>query len=156
MYVILGYLVSTEQWNRTKRWTLYVFALLSGVFAVWYTVNKSAQIGETTQFLFSYNYFPSALTGAAIFVFVKYLFDGPLRNSILQKGGAVTKFIRTISNCCMGVWLTHSLGITLIAVFTDLTSSDYIWRFACPFAVFGACVLGTYIVKKIPVLKYIV
>ncbi len=156
MYVILGYLISTEQWSRTKRVILYLLALLSGIFAVWYTVTVSAAAGKTDRTMFSYNYFPSALTGVAIFVFVKHLFDKLLKNSPLQRGGRLTGFVRTVSDCCMGVWLTHSLGIMIIAVFTDISSSSYIWRFVCPFAVFAACVLGTYIVRKIPVLKYIV
>lgn len=156
MYVILGYLVSTEQWSGYKRWLLYLSALLSGIFAVWYTVTASAAAGETVRFMFSYNYFPSALTGASIFVFVKHLFDKPLKDSALQRGGRLTKFIRTVSGCCMGVWLTHSLGIVVLAYATDIPSSSYIWRFVCPFGVFAVCVLGTYIVKKIPILKYLV
>lgn len=156
MYVIFGYLVSTEQWGRGKRIALYVLALLSGIFAVWYTITTSKAAEQTQRYLFSYDYFPSALTGAAIFVFVKHLFDGPLKDSFLQKGGKTTKFIRTISECCMGVWLTHSLGIQVVAFFTDITSESYIWRFVCPPIVFAACVLGTFVVKKIPILKHIV
>lgn len=156
MYVIFGYLISTEQWGRGKRIALYILALLSGVFAVCYTISASIAAGKLQSFLFSYDYFPSALTGAAIFVFVKHLFDKSLKDSILQKGGKVTKLIRTVSECCMGVWLTHTLGILVVAFFTDLKTADYIWRFLCPPIVFAACVAGTFVVKKIPILRHIV
>ena len=156
MYVIFGYLISTEQWGRGKRILLYILALVSGVFAVCYTITASIAAGKLQSFLFSYDYFPSALTGAAIFVFVKQLFSKPLKDSVFQRGGKVTKLIRTVSECCMGVWLTHSLGILIVAFFTDLKSADYIWLFLCPPLVFAACVAGTFIVKKIPILKHIV
>lgn len=152
MYAVFGYLISTEQWGRTKRIVLYLLALISGIFAICYTVNASEAAGKTVQSLFSYNYFPSALTGAAIFVFVKHLFDKPVKIGT----GRPAKAIRIVSSCCMGVWLSHSMAITLVSYFTHLPSSNYIYRFLLPPVVFAACVAGTYVVKKIPILKHIV
>ena len=156
MYAILGYLLSTEKWSKWKRITLYILALCSGIFAVSYTIVQSAAIGKTQQYFFSYDFFPSALTGAAIFVFVKHLFDEPLKDCALQRGGKSGKFIRNVSACCMGVWLTHSLAIDVVSFLTDFPQSSYICRFVCPLFVFTACAAGTYLVKKIPVLKRIV
>ena len=156
MYAILGYLISTETWSRKKRIVLYALAAVSGVFAVYYTVTVSGAAGETKRYLFSYDYFPSALTGAAIFVFVKHLFDKPVKSSALQPGGTIAKGIRAMSENCMGVWLTHSLGILVLGFLTDMDQSSYIWRFVCPFVVFASCIVGTAIVKKIPLLKRIV
>lgn len=152
MYALFGYLISTEQWSRGKRVILYLLALASGVFAVCYTIKASNATGETQLYMASYNYFPSALTGAAIFVFVKNLFD----KSFMQQGGKLTKFVRIVSGCCMGVWLTHSLAITVVSHLTGLNSANYIFRFLLPPVVFAACAAGTYIVKKIPLIKHIV
>ena len=92
------------------------------------------------------------MTGAAIFVFVKHLFDKPVKIGT----GRPAKAIRIVSGCCMGVWLSHSMAITLVSYFTHLPSSNYIYRFLLPPVVFAACVAGTYVVKKIPILKHIV
>lgn len=156
MYTVAGYLISTEQWSRPKRWLLYTAALLSGIFAFFYTATSSAANNETNRFIFSYNYFPSALTGAAIFVFIKHLFENPCRSKHLQQDGKFTKLIRSISNCCMGVWLTHYLAIQVLGYFTGLSPANYIWRFACPFLVFSVCLIGTFIAKKLPLFKHIV
>lgn len=156
MYAVLGYLLSTEKLNRRKRITLYILALCSVIFAVWYTITASGTDGKIETLLFSYEYFPSALTGAAIFVFIKHLFEEPLKNNVLQRGGKCTKLIRTVSGCCMGVWLTHSLAIQVVSFLTDLPESNYVWRFVCPLIVFAACAAATWIVKKIPVIKHIV
>ena len=156
MYAVLGYLLSTEVWNRKRRMTLYILALCSGIFAVWYTITASGASGKTQAYMFSYDYFPSALTGAAIFVFIKHLFEGSLKDSAWQRSGKSTNWIRTVSGCCMGVWLTHSLAIQVASLLTDLPETSYIWRLACPPIVFAACVAGTWIVKKIPIIKHVV
>lgn len=150
MYALFGYLISTERWSRKKRIILYILALISGIFAVCYTVMASHKAGKTVQYLFFYSYFPSALTGAAIFVFIKHL------DISVQPERKLAKLVRTVSECCMGVWLTHSLAITVMGKMVPLQSDSYIWRFLLPPVVFGACVAGTCIVKKIPLLKHIV
>lgn len=156
MYAVAGYLISTEQWSRPKRCFLYTAALLSGIFAFVYTTTSSVTNNETNRFIFSYNYFPSALTGMAIFVMVKHLFEKHCHDRHLQQGGKFTKLIRSISNCCMGVWLTHYLVIQVLGYFTGLSPSSFIWRFACPFLVFVVCLAGIYTAKKLPLFKHIV
>lgn len=156
MYVIFGYLVSTEQWCRCKRAILYSSAVLSGIFFIIYTILKSATTATDELFLASYNYFPAALTGAAIFVFVKNLFDNPSISKAFQRRNMLTKLIRTVSNCCMGIWLSHSLAILIAAKLFGLSESNYLYRFVLPPIIFIACAFGVWIVKKIPVLKHIV
>ena len=156
VYVIFGYLVSTEKWSRTKRYVLYVSALASGVFAVYYTITKSALQEKTYQYMLSYEFFPSALTGAAIFVFVKHLFENSERLSSLSKENKAVTFTRTVSDTCMGVWLTHSLAINVFLTIVPLDYRGYIFRFIAPFVIFAACFAGVYVVKKIPFLRRIV
>lgn len=156
IYVLFGYLVSTEQWCRYKRVILYILAAVSGLFTIGYTIVTSSAAGTTNQFMLSYHYFPSALTGAAIFVFIKHLFDKPAIAQALHCRQKLVKFIRTVSGCCMGVWLTHSLAIFVAGIILGISSSSYVFRFVLPPVIFAACVFGVWIVKKIPVLKRIV
>ena len=156
IYVLFGYLISTEQWVHKKRIILYLLAAASGVFAILYTISASAKSGATVRYLFSYDYFPSALTGAAIFVFVKHLFDKPSVAQVFHCRQKLTNLIRTVSGCCMGVWLTHSFAITVATAVLDLSTSSYLFRFVLPLLLFAACVVGVWLVKKIPVLKHIV
>ncbi len=156
MYVLFGYLVSTEEWCRYKRVILYLLAIISGAFFIGFTIHYSG-VKETSElYMASYQFFPSALTGAAIFVFVKHLFDKPTIAEALHRRKKLIKLIRTVSDCCMGVWLTHSLAITLFAKLLGVSQINYVYRFALPVLVFTSCVLGVWIVRKIPVLKHIV
>lgn len=156
VYVLFGYLISTEQWRRWKRIVLYLLAAVGGILAVGYTIFASAAAEETVRSMFSYRFFPSALTGAAIFVFVKHLLDKPALIGAIGRHSKLVKLIRTVSSCCMGVWLTHSLAIAFATVLLDLSTSSYVFRFVLPPFLFASCVIGVWIVKKIPVLKHIV
>lgn len=156
MYVLFGYLVSTEQWNHHKRVFLYLTAAASGVFAIVYTIHTSATAGTTVQYMFSYQAFPAALTGAAIFVFAKHLFEKPAIAEALLRRKKLVNLIRTVSGCCMGVWLTHSLAIAVAVKILGVSAGSYVLRFALPPVIFAACVFGVWIVRKIPVLKHIV
>ena len=156
MYVVFGYLVSTEQISRAKRYALYIIAVVSGVFAVWYTISESCDAGKTVTSMLTYNCFPSGLTGAAIFVFVKQLYANRADTQKVKENIKLTKFTREVSSTCMGVWLTHSLGITVMSYVTKLPVDNYLWRFVFPLVVFVLCSAGVYIIKKIPLIKHIV
>ncbi len=156
MYVLFGYLVSTEVLSRTKRIILYASALLSSAFAVCYTINSSTSTGVLQQYMLSYDYFPSGLMGAAIFVFVNQLFTSSKKLSEPKRDSKLVKLTRKVSGACMGVWLTHSLGILVMTYLTGLTIDNYIFRFLFPPIIFAMCVIGVLIVKKIPLLKHIV
>ena len=156
MYVLFGYLVSTEQWSRRKRVILYLSSLASGVFFIGFTIYYSAITGTHELYMADYQFFPSALTGAAIFVFIKHLFDKPTVVEAFHQRKKLTNLIRTVSGCCMGVWLSHSFAILVGIKLLGLSQSDYVYRFLLPLLVFVACVFGVWIVRKIPVLKHIV
>lgn len=156
MYVLFGYLVSTEEWSRVKRIVLYLSALASGVFAVLYTFYQSEQAGKTWQYLFSYDFFPSGLTGASIFVFFKHFFSKSSKLTGDTKNSKLTPLIRKVSGACMGVWLTHSFGILFVETIFNQGINSYIFRFVYPPVVFVICVVGVMIIKKIPILKHIV
>ena len=149
MYAVLGYLVSTGEWKKSSRIFLYLSTLLSEIFVITYTCISSASINETNSFFVNYAYFPSALLGASIFVFFRHLNT----NNVNEK---IKKIMHTLAGCNMGVWLTHSLCISLIFFVTRLPNDSYIFRFACPFIIYILCFAGTWLAKKIPLVKYIV
>lgn len=146
---IFGYLVATGQWRKKYRLLLYAVTVFSEVFVIFYTIKTSVSSGETNLFLISYRYFPSVLMAASLFVFFRHL-------NYEKVGKKIQNFLKTLSSCNMGVWLTHSLGILVFQELLRFTDDSYIFRFAIPFAVYAVCALGTFIAKKIPIAKYVV
>lgn len=149
MYAVFGYLVSTGEWQKKYRLLLYLATLISEIFVIIFTVLISAKNGETNTYILNYLYFPSALMAASIFVFFRHL-------NTEKIGEKATKFLSFLTECNMGVWLTHSFGIILVQKVTDLPNESYFFRFIAPIIIYAMCVVGTYIVKKIPLVKYTV
>lgn len=148
MYSIFGYLISTEEWTRSKRVVLYICGLLGGIFAIVFTILSSNRLGVTVQAAVQYTFFPAGLTGASIFVFVKNIKFEPKERT--------KKIISSISGTCMGIWLTHSLVINFVLGITGVNENSYVCRFVFPFVVFAICSVGVYLLKKIPYLRRIV
>ena len=149
MYAVFGYLVATGEWHKKHRWLLYSATLISELFVIIFTIFVSAKDCETNTYILNYLYFPSALMAASIFVFFRHL-------NTKRIGDRVAGFFRFLSGCNMGVWLTHSIGIVLIQKITDVPNESYFLRFIAPIIIYSICVVGTYIVKKIPFVKYTV
>lgn len=143
MFPILGYLISTCETPRKYRIFLYISAVLSGILAVVYTVYNSSISGETVQTMVSYKFFPSALIGIALFTFIKHIEFKKIRSN-----ERAVKLIRSVSECCMGVWLSHSLAMMLIRYVTRIDEASYIWRFIMPIVIFIVCTIGVKLVKK--------
>lgn len=149
MYAVFGYLVATGYWKKKHRILLYLATLASEIFVILYTCQSSMSLNETNQFMVSYNFFPCALLAASIFVFFRHL-------DTSRCGDKICKIAKTLAACNMGVWLTHSLAIMVIVKLTGLDAASYVFRFALPFLLYAVCAFGTWIVKKIPWVKYIV
>lgn len=149
LYAVFGYLVSTGEWKKKHRMILYSATFLSEIFVIAYTIISSGKLGSTNQYMVNYHFFPSALFGATVFVFFRYLNTERINEKI-------AKFLRTLASCNMGVWLTHSLAILLVERILGLGYESYFIRFAAPLIVYVLCVAGTYITKKIPLAKYLV
>ncbi len=149
-YALFGYLVATgPDWSGRNRLILYAVTLCSTVFAVLYTCRVSAAAGKTVKTMVAYEYYPSALMAASLFIIFRHLKDR-------QPHPKIQQLLRTLSGCNMGVWLTHSIGMTIGFYFLRLPPESYIWCFVMPFVIYICCAAGTWVVKKIPILKYIV
>ncbi len=148
-YALFGYLVNTKQWKRRSRWILYAATVCSEVFVILFTCIISGKAHKTVQYMVDYQCFPAALMGASIFVFIRHL----------PEDGAplwFQKLLHLCAGCNMGVWLTHSLCMTVVLHFLPLPESSYVWCFAMPFVIYVLCAAGTFVAKKIPLLKHIV
>lgn len=72
LFVILGYLISTEEIKPKYRYTIYFLAILSMLFRYAGTVILSIQDHALNKALFGYTQFHSVILAAAIFLFFKH------------------------------------------------------------------------------------
>jgi len=150
-YALFGYLVSTEKWSKKCRIGLYLAALAATAIAFLDTVNLSARYETNMAPLLSYEYFPSGLMGAAIFVFFRHK-----SYEKLQHRECLCGWINKTADAGMGIWMTHSFGILLMSWLTGLTQDSYLWAFGIPVVVFLLCLIGVLVWKKLPALRRLV
>ena len=115
------------------------------------TVVWSVKSGMLNETFWGYQNFPSVFWAAAVFVMIKYM---PWEK-IFSKD-RTKKMISKIASLSFGIYLMHMIIYRTLALLTGIENSTYVWRFVMPWVIYGICALLTFLLKKIPVLKYIV
>ena len=152
MFLLLGYLISTSNnIEKRKRILIYILGILAFIFRYVFTVLMSVHNNELVDIFFSkYEYFPNVFQAVAVFVFIKQIdWDRILSDK-------TKRFVKKLSSLSFGIYLTHMLAISLLKRIFGLELTDLAYRTIFPIIVYAVCAIGSYIIKKIPVLKKIV
>lgn len=146
MFVLLGYLLSTEELSSRQRGLVYALGIFGLIFRFGWTLWASETSGELDRTFFNYLGFPSVLYAAAVFVFFKYRDFGALE----RHGRALAK----VSACSFGVYLIHR-PILQHVVFglLGVPVTSVLARTVMPVAYYVCLVAVVYVVRKVPVLR---
>lgn len=147
---ILGYLLSTEDLSKKKRYIIYALGLFGLIFRYAVTYTMSMKIGDVYRLLFNYNSFPSVLLAAAVFVLFK-----SIRWSFFDKK-TLMKLLNTLSACSFGIYLIHMFVIIGFVKLFERSPSGVLGSTVVPVVVYCISFGITYLLKQIPVLKRIV
>lgn len=151
IYVLLGYLLSTEDFDKKKRYIIYALGVLSCILRYFVTCNLSARDGETNRLLFSYTQFHAVFLASAVFVFVKNI-----KWDKFIKKDKIKNILAKISGCSFGIYLIHKIVMHYEGRIMGLNEYSLTWRLGIPILTYLITLLIVYILKKIPVLKRIV
>lgn len=151
LYVILGYLLSTEDLTRCKRIILYLLGLFGAVLRYTATVYLSARDGKINKMFFSYTAFYALFLAVGVFVLFKYI---PWNK--IFKSEKSCEIISKISSCSFGIYLIHISVMFIMKTYLHISANCWQWRLLMPFVIYAVCALITIIIKKIPVIKNIV
>lgn len=152
LFAILGYLFATQDFTRKQRIIIYALGIFGIVLRYGMTVYLSVRDGVINKTFFGYMDYYSVFFGIAVFVFFK-------NSKVIKKlegNQKFVKFISKISSCSFGVYLMHMLIIKYMPALLPELWTGFSMRLIGPFVVYIICVLFTFILKKIPILKYIV
>lgn len=148
IFVILGYLFSTEELNRKQRLVIYGFGLFGAVLRYAMTVILSVRDGAINKMFFSYTEYYSVFLAVAVFVLFKYM---PV-NFLSDKKAVLSK----ISSCSFGVYLIHMIVIRFLSSLLPETVFGAVWRMTAPVFIYLIALIITFVLKKIPIIKKIV
>lgn len=151
LYVILGYLLATTEISKMTRIIFYMLAVTGAALRYGTTVLWSSESTGLNQTFWGYMAFPAVFLAVGVFVAAKYI---PWES--LFRLPEIRQAISRLAGTGFGVYLMHMIVFRALQHLTGLGMTSGWWRFIMPFVIYGICVAAVLILKKIPVLKYIV
>ena len=151
LYVILGYLLATTDMTRKTRILFYILGLAGAGIRFGSTILGSSESAGLDQTFWGYMKFPAVFLAVGVFVAAKY---GPWDK--LENTPKIRWIVTTLAGTGFGVYLMHMIVFHILQDATGLSMESGWWRLVMPFVIYGICVVLVLILKKIPVLKYIV
>ena len=150
-YVVLGYLISTQDISKRKRYIIYFLGIISLLIRYFATYFLSKRDGVINKLLFGYLYFTALFLALAVFVFIKNI----NLNKIFRTE-KTAKIISRISSCSFGIYLIHQIVMTYEIKFLSINTRSWEWRTIGAICTYIICLGIVYVIKKIPILKRIV
>ena len=150
IFVILGYLLSTQEINKKKRALLYLGAFIGIIFRYTSTYILSKQIGSVVKITWGYTSWHSILLACAVFVFVKNIHCD---NSYKHNASII---LMNLSNCSFGIYLIHRIIIYYEIHILQINTASWQWRTIGVITTYLICVMIVMVMKKIPILSKIV
>ena len=151
LYVILGYLLATTDMTRKTRILFYILGLAGAGIRFGSTILGSSESAGLDQTFWGYMKFPAVFLAVGVFVAAKY---GPWDK--LENNAKIRRIVNALAGNGFGVYLMHMIAFRILQDATGLSMESGWWRLVMPFVIYGICVVLVLILKKIPVLKYIV
>ena len=150
IFVVLGYLLSTEDLSRKQRIGLYFLGVIGVAFRYVYTLNRSLVTGTLDTSIKGYQVFHSVFLAVAVFELAKSIdWERILSQWVKEK-------LALLASCTFGIYLVHRLVMYYELKLLHLNGSDLLWRIPCIFLTYAISVIIIYGIQKIPVLKKIV
>lgn len=150
-FVILGFLLSTEDIEKRKRIFIYCLGICSIIFRYTVTLIMSTRQNELYGIFFGYEQFHSILLATAVFVLVKNINLEKIINS-----DKIKKIIMKISECSFGVYLIHLIVMHYELELANINVYSWKWRTIGIIITYFISLCIVYLLKKIPIVKSIV
>lgn len=149
IYIIIGYLLHTTEFDKTTKTFIYILGLIGLFLHIYGTYSLSRNAGGIIKTYKGYNNLPCILYSSAIFLATKNICSKIKNTSYLY-------IINKMKKYTFSIYLTHWYVIDLITNFFKLDVHTIVYRLGMPIIVIPICILITFIIRKIPILKYIV
>ena len=152
VYIILGYLLSTEDLSKKAKRILYSASLLSAILLYLLTFYFSKRNGEIYTVVWSYISWTTILWAMSVFSIVKNL-------KIIKKIESNSKFkkiIASMASCSFGIYLIQMIVIDFCIEYLKFDIYSWQYRTFGIFAIYFICLGIIMVMKKIPLLNKIV
>jgi len=157
VFFLLGYLLYTHEFKK-KSW-IYISYLLGFVSLIITVVITFADciLTDTERSIFStFDSFNVSVTAIATYLFFRFTISQWIKPLI--KIDMIKSLIRSISDCTLGIYLTHMMIYNILHRFNfhTVTLEPYYWVPVYGGIVYLISLIFVFILRKIPFVKYIV
>lgn len=146
LYVIIGYLLSHYDLTKNQRYMIYLLSILGLLMHIIGTYILSMDAGRIIDTYKGYYNVPCILNSVGIFIFIKEL----------SKKVKKYKIINFIGKYTFSIYLMHWYILRVLTKLFHLSTVSILYRLGLPFVIIGICILITFILRKIPIIKKIV
>ena len=151
MYVVLGYLLSTQEISKKYRVILYILGILAIVYRYATTAILSSQTGKLVNTTWGYSQFHTILLSSAVFVFIKNM-----NFEWIEKRKKLVKTLGVFAGCSFGVYLLHKIVMYYEVHILGINTLSIWWRTAGFIMTYGISLGIILILKRMPAIKKIV
>ena len=149
LYIIIGYLLHTTKFDKVTEICIYVLGLGGLLLHIFGTYNLSMQAGSIIGTYKGYNNVPCILYSSAIFLLIKNICSKIKNVSLFSMVNRIKKYT-------FAIYLINWYVIDILTVEFNLTTTVLLYRIGMPIIVIPICILITYILRKIPIIRNIV
>ena len=146
LYILLGYLLNEVEWKRPLRYTLYGAAVAGLLLHMVGTYILSMQSGSVISTYKGYVAPPTVLYAMGLFVFFRQTGPRLMR-------GFVGKLVNALQGYTFAIYLLHMILLPLLRKLFAFNTFSIVYRLGMPFVVIPLCILLTWLVRKVPVLR---
>ena len=154
MYPAIGYVLSKMDFPKKYRLFIYFAGALGWLLHFIGGIILSLNVGYIDKTFKEYLNFPTVLQSIAVFVLFKTIFSNA--NYFLCNNYIVKKCINNISQCTFGIYLIHNFYVATIPRLGGFSTASIVWRTVGSIIVFVLSYIIVKVLKKIPILRYIV
>ena len=150
IYVILGYLLSTQDLTKKQKILIYIFAIVGLIYRYITTFYLSKSAGTVVKTTWGYTSWHCILLASAVFLIAKDLKFSKLKNEKIQT------IIQKISSCSLGIYLIHMIVRYYEIKLLNINTVSWQFRTIGVLTTYLISLIIVYLLKKIPIIKRIV
>ena len=148
-YALVGYLISKVNITKRLQIIIAVISFLGLMLHIFGTYYLSINAGKIVDIYKGYYNVPCILYSLGIFIFIKNISDNVFNNKVLNK------IIFFLKDYTFAIYLLHWFILDIFVYLAKPNMKYVINRLSLPFIIIPLCILITYVIRKIPILKRI-
>lgn len=139
-YFMLGNYLNRIEINKKQEWLIYILGIVGAILTYYFTLKLSFMDGKANGYFYDNFTLNVLLESIAVFVFIK-------------KHHFCNKYIKKISSCVFGIYLSHALVIESLNKFFAVNTLSFNIYYSVPLLVIIVFIMSlaiSYVINKIP------